>query len=83
MLTFFIYVGIGSFFLGVFSEFINCFGKKHTEIADYEERYKMFLFSPEENIKRDRAILLRSRFQTLLLNAALVLLVLLCYWHCL
>lgn len=82
MITFFILV----FALGFAGQFALCLYKDmRTPVCNpyFDELERLFLNSPEENMRIDNLTRRRSLFQTLLSNVAIVLLVLLVYWLCL
>jgi hypothetical protein len=77
MINFFIFVFIGSVFLGIFEAWYE---SKNKVLHTYET---LFYNSPEKNMQIKNSTSSRSVFQSLLSNGALVLLVLLAYWLCL
>lgn len=74
------------FFGGALFQLIICIAqdmRKPASNPHYDTIEKLFYNNPEENERREEAIRSRSFFQSLLTNAGLVLIVLLCYWLCL
>ncbi len=80
MAAYIIAISIGAFSIGFLSQFIQSLRSPNSNIHESD---RMFFNSPEENEKEQEIIRSRSIFQSLLENAALVLLVLVCYWLCL
>lgn len=84
MIKFFILVAVCSFFGSMLCCLIKDLMKSKVRTDPQEEIFqKYFVRTPAENMKIDEINRRNSFFQSLLSNAALVLLVLLLYWLCL